>query len=78
MTQLHLYISDELAERIQRQAQSANLSVSRYLADLVQREVAADWPSGYFEEVVGGWQGEPLERADQGEFERRDLIENLQ
>jgi hypothetical protein len=75
MPQLHLYIPDELAERIQRQAQSANLSVSRYLAELVQREVVTDWPEGYFEEVVGGWQGGALERPPQGMLEQRELLE---
>lgn len=75
MPQLHLYIPDELAERIQRQAQSANLSVSRYLAELVQREIVTDWPEGYFEEVVGGWQGGALERPPQGVLEQREPLE---
>jgi hypothetical protein len=35
------------------------------MSDLV---VDAEWPEGFFEEVVGGWQG-PLERPDQGRFE---------
>jgi hypothetical protein len=75
MPQLHLYIPDDLAESIQRKAQSANLSVSRYLAELVQREMAIDWPPGYFEDVVGRWQGATLERPPQGEFEQRDPVE---
>lgn len=78
MPQLHLYIPDELAERIQRQAQSANQSVSRYLAELVQREIVTDWPEGYFDTVVGGWQGETLERPPQGVFEQRELLEASQ
>jgi hypothetical protein len=35
------------------------------MSDLVDDE---QWPEGFFEEVVGGWQGE-LERPDQGSFE---------
>lgn len=27
------------------------------------------WMPGFFEEVIGGWVGEPLERAEQGEYE---------
>ncbi len=32
------------------------------------------WPAGFFEKVIGGWQGEPLVREEQGEFEVRDEI----
>jgi len=74
LPQLHLYIPDELAERIQREAQAADMSVSRYLAQLVQREISPDWPAGYFEDVVGGWQGKPLERPPQGTLEQREPL----
>ena len=30
----------------------------------------SDWPPGFFEETAGAWQGE-LERAPQGEYEKR-------
>ncbi len=75
MPQLHLYIPDDLAERIQREAQSANMSVSRYLAELVRREMSPDWPEGYFDEVVGGWAGPALERPPQGNLEQRQPLE---
>ncbi len=29
------------------------------------------WPAGFFETVAGGWQGEPLVRAPQGDYEDR-------
>ncbi len=38
------------------------MSVSSYLAELVQGEIADDWPAEFFTDVVGGWQGEPLTR----------------
>jgi hypothetical protein len=59
---------------VQRRAAAAGVSTSRYLADLIKEKVGADWPAGYFEKVVGGWQGDPLERPAQGEFESRDLL----
>ncbi|MBW4567168.1 MAG: hypothetical protein KME31_03850 [Tolypothrix carrinoi HA7290-LM1] len=31
------------------------------------------WMPGFFEEVIGGWVGEPLERAEQGEYETRTI-----
>jgi|CXWK01.1.fsa_nt_gi hypothetical protein len=72
MPQLNLYVPDDLAERIRYAAEAADLSVSRYLAELVRREVETEWPVGYFETVVGGWAGEPLERAPQGVAEIRE------
>ena len=45
-------------------------SVSKYLEILVKKEVENQWPEGYFE-LFGTWQGEPLERLDQGSFEQR-------
>jgi hypothetical protein len=33
-----------------------------------------NWLPGFFEEVIGGWAGEPLERGEQGEFEVRESI----
>ncbi len=75
MPQLNLYVNDELAERIRHKADAADMSVSRYLAELIRREVSAGWPDGFFEEVIGGWQGEPLERAPQGVIEDRVHLE---
>ena len=33
-----------------------------------------EWMPGFFEEVIGGWAGEPLERPEQGEFETRETL----
>lgn len=30
------------------------------------------WSPGFFERTAGAWQGEPLERGDQGECDQRD------
>jgi antitoxin ParD1/3/4 len=32
------------------------------------------WIPGFFEEVIGGWVGEPLERAEQGAYEIREPL----
>ena len=74
MPQLHFYVPSDIAERIRRQAQSADMSVSSYLANLVKSEVASEWPEGFFEGVVGTWTGETLHRPPQGEFEIRDTL----
>ena len=72
MPQLHLYVPEKTAARIRENAEKKGLSVSRYLSEVVRREIEEDWPEGFFEEVVGGWKGEPLTRPPQGEFEARE------
>lgn len=32
------------------------------------------WPPGFFERTAGAWQGEPLTREAQGEYEKRDNL----
>lgn len=32
------------------------------------------WPPGFFERTAGAWQGEPLIRGAQGEYEKRDNL----
>ncbi len=75
MPQLHFYVPDNIAEKVKRRAQETGLSTSKYLAELVTHEVGQEvWPDGFFEEVVGGWQGE-LQRPSQGQFETRDSLD---
>jgi hypothetical protein len=35
---------------------------------------AEGWPPGFFERTAGAWQGEPLTREPQGEYEERDPL----
>jgi len=72
MRELRLYVSDDVAERIEAGARARNQSASHYLAELVTRDVAAMWPDGFFDEVVGGWRGEALARSPQSEYEVRE------
>ncbi len=75
MPQLHLYLPKEIDEEVRRRAEATGTSVSRYLADLVRSQVADEWPAGFFDEVVGGWVGEPLERPLQPRPEVRNGLE---
>jgi hypothetical protein len=74
MPQLHVYVPDKVASLVRERARARGMTVSGYLAELVVREVASDWPGGYFDEVVGGWEGQPLRRPDQGRFEKRERL----
>lgn len=69
--QMHCYVPDVVADVVRKRAEGRGMSVSRYLAELVQREICGGWPEGYFETVVGKWQGETLKRAAQGRLETR-------
>lgn len=76
MPQLHFYVPKDIEQRLREKARMANLPLSRFLAELAKREIghSDEWPAGYFDEVFGQWQGEPLTRAPQGDYEsRRDL-----
>lgn len=71
MTQLHCYVPEDTASKLQDKAQQAHLSVSKYLALLVKKEVENQWPEDYFQ-LFGTWQGSELERPAQGEYEPRE------
>ena len=75
MGQMHLYLPEEIANRVKERARAVGLSVSRYLARIVVREVGAGWPDGWFDDVVGGWRGAPLVRPGQGEAEEREVLD---
>jgi len=72
--QLHCYVPKGLAERLQEKADQAHLSLSKYLALLIERDVEASWPPDYFD-VFGSWKGEHLERDHQGDFENRERLD---
>lgn len=74
MPQLHFYVPDDVAEAVKSRAKSQGRSLSGYLAQLVRDEVAAGWPAGFFDEIVGGWRGRPLRRPRQGKAERREEL----
>ena len=74
MPQLHLYVPDALSRQIKARARARGLSVSRYMAAIIRRDLSDEWPAGFWEEVVGGWQGKPLQRAAQGRLEKREAL----
>jgi hypothetical protein len=62
MTQLQIELPDEVAVEVKRRAEDSGLSVTSFVTGLVEREICKSWPKWFFDEVVGGWQGEPPER----------------
>lgn len=75
MPQLHMYVPESTAKVLKRRAGERRMSVSGYLAEIVGREVeSTQWPEGFFEEVLGSWEGD-LTRPSQGEYEERESLE---
>ena len=72
MPQLHTYVPKSLAARVAARAKARGVAVSRYLADLIRRDVELGWPDDFFDRVAGGWKGAPLRRAPQGRLEDRE------
>jgi len=75
MGQLHCYIPDDVAKALAKKASHDHLSVSKYLAKLVKRDVSCGWPQGYFDQVFGRWEGDVLQRPAQLEYESRENFE---
>jgi len=74
LAQVHFYVPERLASELRERAQANGLSLSWYVAKLVCRELEHDWPDSYFDTVVGGWKGDPLERPPQGDYETRGSL----
>lgn len=71
LAQLHLYVPDDVAELLRERARRKGVSLSCFLAALAKREVENRWPEGFFDEVIGNWEGE-LTRPAQVDTERRE------
>jgi hypothetical protein len=70
--QLHTYVPKPLAARIAARAKARGVPVSRYLAELIRRDVDLGWPEDFFERVAGGWKSGRLIRPPQGRLEERE------
>jgi len=72
MPQVHTYIPEDLAKRLQEDARASGISTSQMIAHLIRREYGSDWPKGYLERFFGTKTSEPLDRPEQGEYEVRE------
>lgn len=71
MPQLHFYVPNDVAEKIKARAAHAKMPVSRYVADLVKRDVGQGWPEGYLERISGRTEGVALRYEPSGPPEER-------
>jgi hypothetical protein len=75
MPQLHFYVPDDVAEQIKARAARAKMPVSRYVAELVKRDVGQGWPEDYFARIAGDAEGAPLRHEASGPPEERLPLE---
>ena len=55
MSQLAIYIDDQLAERLDKVVKASGKSKSRWVADAIKRSLQDQWPEGFFE-LAGSWE----------------------
>lgn len=73
MPQLHFSVDEEMAAELALRARQAGLSLSRYLARLVRRQVGEEWPAGYLDTVIGSCREHPLTEPDELPLEEVEL-----
>ena len=47
MAQLSLYLEEETMDMLKKKAVLANVSLSKYVAELIRNDAASGWPTGY-------------------------------
>jgi hypothetical protein len=54
MAQVTLYLDEETTEKVRQAAQSAGLSMSRWVADAIRSRIDSEWPANV-RELAGAW-----------------------
>ena len=74
MPRVSFSVPNEISILLRKNAEAKGLSLSKYIAEMVEREMAkSEWPEGYFEQVVGSWQGEVIEGLEDLPLQERDF-----
>ena len=54
MTQLAIYIEDQLSEKLDRAVKASGKSKSKWIADIIKKELNDQWPEDFFN-LAGSW-----------------------
>ncbi len=68
MAQLTLYLDDETEARLKETANSAGMSLSRWVANLIREKIASQWPVSVIE-LAGAWADLPTAEELRAEME---------
>ena len=58
MAKISLYLKDDTAEKLRSMAESAGVSVSSLVADLIRNKIAPEWPESVVR-LAGAWKDFP-------------------
>jgi hypothetical protein len=75
MPQIHFYVPDDVAELIKARAAQSSLPVSRYVAELVKRDIGRGWPEDYFQRLSAAVAEAPIRYEPSGTPEERRPLE---
>lgn len=74
MSQLNIYVPDEIEKQIRKAAKNERKSLSSFLTDLIKSKFTTNtWSKKFFSSVVGGWEGEFTEVKRTLPQEREEL-----
>ena len=68
MAQLSLYLDDDTMERLRRRAEERHTSLSKYVSDLVRRDLGSGWPPGFLD-LYGSIDDDAFVEPDEIPFE---------
>ena len=54
MSQVTIYINNNLEEKIKKVAQSMNMSISKFIANTVEQQLKEEWPDS-IKQFSGSW-----------------------
>ena len=58
MSQVTIYMNNNLEEKVKKIAQSMNISVSKYIATILEKQVKDEWPNS-IKQFSGSWDDFP-------------------
>ena len=71
MSQVTIYLDDEIEKRMTASAKAMKLSKSKWIADAIREKLMDEWPANV-RELAGSWKGFPT-LEELREMERRDF-----
>lgn len=77
MGQVTIYLDDETENKLKEAAKSGQISVSKWVANMIKGQVKTEWPQDVVD-LAGSWQEDfpSLEqiRSDQGQDSQREKL----
>jgi len=55
MSQLAIYIDDQLAQKLEKAVKASGKSKSKWVAGAIKRSLQDQWPDGFFD-LAGSWE----------------------